>query len=60
MNVATNVGQEFLKLIDKHFPPGNILHSVINRQTVKIGYRCMSSIGDLILVNRLDGLSAGQ
>ena len=44
MNVATNVGQEFLKLIDKHFPPGNILHSVINRQTVKIGYRCMPSI----------------
>ena len=45
LNVATNVGQEFLKLIDKHFPPGHILHSVINRQTVKIGYRCMPSIG---------------
>ena len=45
MNAATNVGQEFLKLIDKHFPPGNILHSVINRQTVKISYRCMPSIG---------------
>ena len=39
------MGQEFLKLIDKHFPPGHVLHSVINRQTVKIGYRCMPSIG---------------
>ena len=45
LNVATNVGQEFLKLIDKHFPPGHVLHSVINRQTVTIGYRCMPSIG---------------
>ena len=45
MNVATNVGQEFLKLIDKHFPPGNILHSVINRQTVKVGYRCLPNMG---------------
>ena len=26
LNVATNVGREFLKLIDKHFPPGHPLH----------------------------------
>ena len=45
MNVATHVGNEFLKLIDKHFPPGNILHPVLNRQTVKVGYRCMPNMG---------------
>ena len=45
MNVATNVGQEFLKLIDRHFPPGHILHSVINRSTVKISYRCLPNMG---------------
>ena len=36
MDVETNVGKEFLKLIDFHFPPGNILHSVLNRTTVKV------------------------
>ena len=45
LNVATNVGREFLKLIDKHFPPGHPLHSVINRQTVKVGYRCLPNMG---------------
>ena len=29
MNVATNVGQEFLKFIDKHFPTGHILHKSV-------------------------------
>ena len=48
MNVGTNVGQEFLKLIDKHFPPGHILHSVINRQTVKVSYRPMPSMATYI------------
>ena len=39
MNVATNVGRDFLRLIDQHFPPGHILHSTINRQTVKVSYQ---------------------
>ena len=45
MNVATNVGQEFLKLIDLHFPPGDKLHSVVNRSTVKVSYRCLPNMG---------------
>ena len=45
LNVATNIGKEFLRLIDKHFPPGHPLHSVINRQTVKVGYRCLPNMG---------------
>ena len=45
MDVATNVGKEFLRLIDLHFPPGHVLHSVINRSTVKIGYRCLPNMG---------------
>ena len=43
--VATNVGREFLKLIDLHFPPGHVLHSVINRSTVKVSYRCLPNMG---------------
>ena len=45
MNVATNVGRDFLRLIDQHFPPGHILHSTINRQTVKVSYRCLPNMG---------------
>ena len=45
MNVATNVGRNFLTLIDEHFPPGHPLHSVINRSTVKVGYRYLPNMG---------------
>ena len=45
MDVETNVGKEFLKLIDFHFPPGHILHSVFNRTTIKVSYRCLPNMG---------------
>ena len=45
MNVATNVAKEFPKLIDLHFPPGHILHSVIIRSTVKVSYRALPNMG---------------
>ena len=41
MDVETNVGKEFLELLDLHFPPGHILHSVMNRSTVKVSYWCL-------------------
>jgi hypothetical protein len=31
MDAATNIGRTFLKLVDLHFPPGQVLHSVVNR-----------------------------
>ena len=43
-NVKTNIGKEFLKLLDKSFPVGNPLRSVFNRNTVKIGYKCMPNM----------------
>ena len=43
-NVQTNIGQDFLKLIDKNFPTGHPLAKVINRNTVKISYRCMPNM----------------
>ena len=48
MDVETNIGREFLSLIDKHFPPGHILHSVVNRNTVKVSYRCLPNMGSVI------------
>ena len=45
MNVQTNVGKEFLSLIDKHFPKTNPLHKFLNRNTVKVSYRCLPNMG---------------
>ena len=45
INVQTNVGKEFLSLLDKHFLVGHPLHGIINRNTVKISYRCMPNLG---------------
>ena len=42
--VATNVGREFLTLMDKHFPPGNPLHQIFNRSKVKMSYRCTQNL----------------
>ena len=44
-NVSTNVGAEFLKLIDECFPPSNPLSKILNRNTVKVSYRCMPNMG---------------
>ena len=45
MDVGTNVGKVFLNLLDQHFPPGHVLHSVMNRSTVKVSYRCLPNMG---------------
>ena len=44
MNLETNVGKQFLKLVDIAFPPGNPLRKKFNRQTIKIGYKCMPNM----------------
>ena len=43
-NVKTNVGGKFLNLIDKLFPEGHPLRQIVNRNTVKISYRCMPNL----------------
>ena len=43
-NVQTNIGAKFLSLLDKHFPHGHPLHKVINRNNVKMSYRCMPNL----------------
>jgi hypothetical protein len=45
MNVETNVGKEFLNLLDKHFPKNKPLHKIMNRNTVKVSYRCLPNMG---------------
>jgi hypothetical protein len=47
-NVSTNVGQSFLKIIDKEFPADHPLYKIFNRNTVKISYSCMPNIKQTI------------
>ena len=46
--VKTNVGKTFLQLMDKHFPPGNPLNQIFNRNKVKMSYRCTPNLGRTI------------
>ena len=47
-NVKTNIRRNFLNLNDKHFPQSNKLHSLFNRNTVKVSYSCMENIQSTI------------
>jgi hypothetical protein len=47
-SIKTNVGGQFLKLIDKHFPTSNPLNKSLNRKNTKISYRTTSNIKNLI------------
>ena len=47
-NVDTNIGAKFLKIIDKCFPPSHPLSKIINRNTVKISYRCMPNMSQAL------------
>ena len=43
-SVKTNIGEKFLLLVDKCFPPNHVLRKIVNRNTVKISYRCMPNV----------------
>ena len=47
-NVKTNIGKEFLRIIDRCFPRSNKLHKIFNRNTVKISYSTMPSVKSVI------------
>ena len=39
-SLKTNIGKQFLDLINKNFPATNQLSEVLNRQTIKMSYSC--------------------
>ena len=47
-NVVTNVGAEILKAIKSSFPKDHPLYKIFNRNTIKISYRTMSSMQQVI------------
>ena len=46
--VTTNVGKEFLNLVDQCFPPGNPLRKIFNRNNVKISYSTTPNMAQII------------
>ena len=48
LNVKTNIGKVFLKLVRKHFPRSHKLSKIFNLNTIKISYSSMPSVKNLI------------
>ena len=48
MNVETNIGKTFLKLLKKHFPHNNSFHKIFNKNTIRISYSCIRNIRSII------------
>ena len=47
-NVKSKVAEEFLKLIDKHFPLRHKFRKLFNRNNVKVSYSSMTNISSII------------
>ena len=59
-NVATNIGKEFFRLMEKCFPPGHILNPIINKNTVKLSYSCLQNMGSVISSKNKKLLKSGH
>ena len=46
--VTTNIGKEFFRLLQKHFPSHHRLHKICNKNNVKLSYCCMPNIKSII------------
>ena len=46
VNVETNIGKTFLKLLDKHFLKTNKFHKIVNN--VKVSYSCLPNFANMI------------
>ena len=44
VNIKTKVGNYFLNLIRKHFPPSHKFSKLFNRNIIKVSYSCMPNI----------------
>ena len=47
-SVKTNIGKNFLHLLEKHFPTNNKMHKIFNKNTVKVSYNCMKNMDSII------------
>ena len=47
-NIKTRIGEEFFKILNKHFPKGSKFHKLFNKNNVKLSYSCMPSMKSVI------------
>ena len=47
-NIKSNIGRNFLCLVDKCFPAGHKLRKIFNRNTLKLSYSCMPNVQQII------------
>ena len=59
-SVTTNVGKQFLSILDKCFPPGHPCYKALNRQTVKVSYRTLPNIGHIIASHNSKIIGKGE
>ena len=55
--VKTDIGRQFLRLIDKNFPSNNPISEIINRKTVKLSYSCTDNMERVITKHNMKLLS---
>ena len=59
-SVTTNVGRQFLTILDRCFPPGHPCHKALNRQTVKVSYRTLPNIGHILASHNAKIIGKGE
>ena len=59
-SVKTNLGQKFLALVKKHFPPGSNLYPILNKNTIKLSYSCTKNMRSIIQAHNQKLLSGTQ
>ena len=47
-NVSSNIGANFLKILDKVFTTDHPLHKIVNKNCIKVSYRCTPNLGAII------------
>ena len=57
LNVKTNVGKLFFKILRKNFPKANPLSKIFNKNTVKISYSCTRNVKFIISSHTKQNLS---
>ena len=60
LNVKTNIGKVFLKLVRKHFPRSHELNKIFNLNTTNISYSSMPSAKNLIKQHNLKILNKNR
>ena len=58
--IKTNIGREFLKIINRCFPPTHKLHKILNKNTIKLSYSCMPNMKSIIDNDNKRKLRAAQ